>query len=163
MGKGKKITHGKGRYRRGVGAVLFNVQGRVLVAERIDAPGAWQFPQGGVKKGEKLRRAVLRELAEEIGTDKVEIIAKSRHWLRYDLPADTAGRVWGGKYKGQEQRWFALRFMGTDADIDINATSHPEFRAWKWVNLEDIPRFIVPFKRSLYETLVTEFCHLADA
>lgn len=150
-------------YRKGVGAVLFNGDGLVLVARRIDTSGpAWQLPQGGVRANEKPRKAVLRELAEEIGTDNAEIVAKSSGWFRYDLPEHLVGRVWGGKYRGQEQRWFALRFNGTDADIDLEASGHPEFEAWRWASLEELPALAVPFKRRIYERIVAEFRHLAQ-
>lgn len=162
MAKTKSKMRNGGLYRRGVGALLFNSDGRVFVAERIDAPGAWQLPQGGIDKGEKPRQAVLRELAEEIGTDKAEIIAKSQEWLRYDLPEDLRRRVWKGRYRGQEQRWFALRFTGSESDIDLAASDHPEFRDWRWSDIEQIPDLIVAFKRPLYEALVAEFRHLAN-
>lgn len=149
-------------YRRGVGALLFRTDGAVFVAKRIDTPGdAWQLPQGGVDRGEKPRVAVLRELREEIGTDQAEIIGKSRHWYRYDLPAPLQGRVWGGKYRGQKQRWFALRFLGTDADIDLAADHKPEFDDWRWVSLSTLANLAVSFKRTLYADLVTEFSPLA--
>lgn len=149
-------------YRTGVGAVLFNNDGLVFVARRIDTSvDAWQLPQGGVKSGEKRRAAVLRELAEEIGTDKVDIIAKSSQKLCYDLPEDFATRVWGGKYRGQEQRWFALRFTGTDSDIDLAACDHPEFDAWRWVPLDDLPELAIWFKQQVYQEIVAEFGHLA--
>ena len=149
-------------YRSGVGAVLFNDNGLVFVARRIDtAVDAWQLPQGGVKSGEKRSAAVIRELAEEIGTDKVEIIAKSSRQLRYDLPPDLADRVWKGKYRGQKQRWFALRFAGTDSDIDLAASDHPEFDSWRWVSLDDLPDLAIWFKRKVYREIVAEFRHLA--
>lgn len=150
-------------YRRGVGALLFNPRGEVLVARRTDTPGdAWQFPQGGIDKGERPRVAVLRELAEEIGTDQAEIIAKSAHWYCYDLPAELLGRVWKGKYRGQRQRWFALRFTGRDEDIDLAASSHPEFDRWRWCPLAATPAFAVPFKHRLYLDLVAEFTPVAE-
>ncbi|MEE8279733.1 MAG: RNA pyrophosphohydrolase [Alphaproteobacteria bacterium] len=148
-------------YRKGVGAVLINAEGQVFVARRIDTPGeAWQLPQGGIDEGETPRQAVLRELAEEIGTDKAEIIAESADWLRYDLPGELADTVWGGRYRGQMQMWFALRFTGAEEDIDLEASRRPEFTDWKWAALEDLPRLIVPFKRALYEDIVAEFRHL---
>jgi putative (di)nucleoside polyphosphate hydrolase len=151
-------------YRQGVGAVLFNSAGLVFVARRIDTPGdAWQLPQGGVDEGEKPRHAVVRELAEEIGTDKVEILAKSRCWYTYELPDHLLGRVWGGRYRGQRQRWFALRYLGSDADIDLAAHRHPEFDAWRWVAITSLPDLAVSFKRTLYLELVAEFRHLAVA
>lgn len=149
-------------YRKGVGAVVFNDDGLVLVARRIDTPGdAWQLPQGGIHGGEKPRKAVIREVAEEIGTDNVEIVAKSSRWLCYDLPEPLVAKVWGGKYRGQKQRWFALRFTGSDADIDLDASDQPEFAAWRWAPLEEVPTLAVSFKRRIYEQIVAEFRHLA--
>ena len=149
-------------YRKGVGAVLLNADGKAFAAMRIDSPGdAWQFPQGGIDEGESPRQAVLRELAEETGTAKAEIIAESTAWFSYDLPLDLRNKVWGGRYRGQEQLWFALRFFGDDGDIDLEAGGDPEFSQWKWVRLEDLPGQIVPFKRRMYERIVAEFRHLA--
>lgn len=144
-------------YRRGVGALLFNGAGAVFVARRLDTRDAWQLPQGGIHKGETPRQAVFRELIEEIGTDRAEVIAKSKRWLRYDLPSELTGRVWNGRYRGQEQRWFALRFTGTDFDIDLAADGKPEFDAWRWSAFEDLPLLAVSFKRALYQDLVDEF------
>ena len=150
-------------YRSGVGLMLINRAGLVFVARRIDTEEeAWQMPQGGIDAGETPRAAALRELAEEIGTAKAEIIAESRDWYVYDLPPELRPMVWGGSYRGQRQKWFALRFTGTDADIRL-ATAHPEFNAWKWVALATLPDLIVPFKRRLYRELVAEFGHLARA
>jgi putative (di)nucleoside polyphosphate hydrolase len=143
-------------YRRGVGVVLLNAKGRVFVAERIDTAGAWQMPQGGIDKGETPRVAALRELLEETGTNKARIIAVTRNWLRYDLPADLQAKVWKGKYRGQEQKWFLMRFTGTDADINID-TDHPEFSAWKWLPFTQLPRVIVGFKRNIYKQVVAVF------
>lgn len=144
-------------YRPGVGLMLFNRQGLVFVAQRIDMPSAaWQMPQGGIDPGETPRQAALRELHEETGTDKAEIVAEGRDWIRYDLPPDLTRKLWGGRYRGQEQKWFALRFLGRDADIDI-AGENAEFSAWRWAELAETPDLIVPFKRPLYQRLVTEF------
>lgn len=151
------------RYRRGVGAVVFRADGQVLVARRIDTPGeAWQLPQGGMHKGETPRHAVYREVHEEIGTDKVKYLAKASAWLRYELPPELAGRVWSGRYVGQKQRWFALRFTGVDSDIDVNASRKPEFDAWRWADYEDLPTLAVWFKRSLYTAVVAEFRGTAE-
>tara|TARA_B100000315_G_C14381688_1_gene497761 strand:+ start:262 stop:747 length:486 start_codon:yes stop_codon:yes gene_type:complete len=158
----KKKDFAKRPYRKGVGAVLLNRQGKVFVARRIDSSfDAWQMPQGGIDKGEKPRRAVLRELHEETGTDKAEIVAKSSRWLSYDLPEEIADTIWKGRYRGQKQRWFALRFTGTDKDFDLQGSAHPEFTDWKWVDMEELPSLIVPFKRDLYRTIVAEFHYLA--
>lgn len=144
-------------YRKGVGMMLLNSRGRVFVAKRIDMTSeAWQMPQGGIDKGEEPRATALRELKEEIGTDKASIIAESDGWLRYDLPEHLIPKIWGGKYRGQEQKWFLMRFEGSDADINIE-TDHPEFSEWKWVEMQTLPDVIVPFKRELYEQIVAEF------
>ncbi len=159
----KTINLSKLPYRKGVGAMLFNAEGKVFVARRINFPGeAWQMPQGGIKRGERPAQALLRELAEEIGTDKADILAKSSRWFSYDLPAQRVGKVWKGKYRGQKQKWFALRFTGNDRDIDLNASEHPEFIDWKWVAIDDLIQLIVPFKRAIYKEIVAEFYHLAD-
>ncbi len=150
-------------YRPGVGRMLINGDGKVFVAQRIDMRGdAWQMPQGGIDEGETPREAALRELCEETGTAKAEIIAESPDWIRYEIPVGLVPKLWGGRYRGQEQKWFALRFTGTDADIDI-ATPEPEFKAWKWAEMDELPGLIVPFKRALYERLIAEFGHLAAA
>lgn len=145
-------------YRPAVGIMLLNRQREVFVAHRIDMPGmpAWQMPQGGIDPGETPPQAALRELKEEIGTDKAEILAESRAWLQYDLPPDIAGAIWGGRYRGQRQKWFVMRFTGTDADIDL-ATEHPEFDAWLWASPEQLPELIVSFKRQLYIDILAEF------
>jgi putative (di)nucleoside polyphosphate hydrolase len=145
-------------YRPAVGIMLLNGQGQVLVARRTDmsAMPAWQMPQGGIDPGETPRQAAMRELEEEIGTCKAEILAESRVWLTYELPPALAGKVWGGRYRGQRQKWFVMRFTGCDADIDL-ATEHPEFDAWRWVVPEALPRLIVPFKRQLYIDILIEF------
>lgn len=148
-------------YRRGVGALLFNGRGDVFVARRIDTADGWQLPQGGIDDGERPRKALMRELAEEIGTRRAVIMAKSARWYCYDLPAELRDVVWRGRYRGQKQRWFALRFIGEDRDIDLNASSHPEFDAWRWVDLRALPALAVPFKRRLYEDLTEEFTPLA--
>jgi putative (di)nucleoside polyphosphate hydrolase len=149
-------------YRRGVGVALFDARGMVFAAERIDTPGAWQMPQGGLDKGEEPWPAALRELKEEIGTAKAERLHET-DWLRYELPPHLVGHVWHGKYRGQEQKWFAARFTGTDADIDLEADKHPEFRAWRWAALSELPDLIVPFKRELYVSVVTAFASFAGA
>ena len=148
-------------YRLGVGALILNRQGLVFVGRRIETPGAWQMPQGGLNADEDPRDAVLREVAEEIGTDRVDIIAEAAAWLSYDLPADVAGRIWGGRYRGQKQKWFALRFTGDDSDIDLAADERPEFEAWRWLPINELPDVIVDFKRDLYCQVVDAFQDLA--
>ena len=146
------------RYRRAVGIMLLNRAGEVFVARRIDMPTmpAWQMPQGGIDRGETPLQAALRELKEEIGTNRAEVLGESRVWLKYDLPDDLARGDWGGRYRGQEQKWFAMRFTGKDADIDV-ATAHPEFDAWRWLPPFRLPEVIVSFKRQLYLDILTEF------
>lgn len=150
-------------YREGVGIMLFNAEGHVFVARRIDMPSqAWQMPQGGIDAGETSHAAALRELEEEIGTAKAEVLAESRDWLTYELPCWLVPKVWGGRYRGQRQKWFAMRFLGEDADINI-ATEMPEFLDWKWEEINRLPELIVPFKRRLYQDLIAEFGHLVRA
>ena len=108
---------------------------------------AWQMPQGGIDPGESPRQAALRELKEEIGTDKAEIVCESQAWLQYDLPVELAGGIWGGRYRGQRQKWFVMRFTGSDADINL-ATEHPEFVDWQWVTSERLTDLIVPSNAS---------------
>lgn len=153
-------------YRKAVGIVLFSRAGQVFVGRRIvrrrikDNAG-WQMPQGAIDGAETPREAVLRELAEETGTAKAEIIAESAQWLSYDLPPDRMGRSWGGRFRGQTQKWFALRFTGSDMDFNLEATRKPEFSDWKWVAIDDLLLLIVDFKRDVYKAVVEEFRHLA--
>lgn len=151
-------------YRPCAGVMLINADGRVFVGQRIDnLADAWQMPQGGIDKGEDAETAARRELGEETGiaADKIELIADAGHDFDYDLPPELAGKIWGGKYRGQRQRWFLFRFTGTDADVNI-ATKHPEFRAWRWADPAELPELIVPFKRQLYRDVVAAFsAHLA--
>ena len=146
-------------YRPCVGVMLFNEQRLIFVGQRIDmVQEAWQMPQGGIDRGEDPRDTALRELEEETGVrpDKVKILAETREWLRYDLPPHLVRRVWRGRYRGQEQKWFAARFLGTDADIDI-WTAHPEFSDWRWSPVDQLTEYVVPFKRALYEAVIAEF------
>jgi putative (di)nucleoside polyphosphate hydrolase len=154
-------------YRPNVGAVLFNRDGRVFVARRADLPnaegeaGGWQLPQGGIDAHEDPAGAVLRELAEEIGTARAEIIGEHPEWLTYDLPPDLLGRALGGRYRGQRQRWFALRFTGNDSDIRLDADPHPEFDAWRWTELAELPVLAPDFKRRIYIVLADSFSRFA--
>ena len=148
-------------YRACAGIMLANKDGQVFVGQRIDkAPegDAWQMPQGGIDKGETPRDAALRELTEETGIspDLVDIIAESAGEHYYDLPPELMGVIWGGKYRGQRQQWFLMRFKGQDSDVHI-ATEHAEFSKWQWVAPDQLAQLIVPFKRRLYEAVVAEF------
>jgi putative (di)nucleoside polyphosphate hydrolase len=152
-------------YRQNVGAALFNSAGRVFVGRRGDVPGTqdhvWQMPQGGIDAGEEPRAAVLRELAEEIGTANAEILGEHADWLQYDLPPELVGRAFGGRYRGQRQRWFALRFLGVDAEIRLDAHQPAEFVEWRWVALAELPSLAVSFKRPIYETIARDFARFA--
>ena len=153
------MTHQKNRYRRGVGVMLINAEKKVWVGARIDnTDDAWQMPQGGIDDGEEPWATALRELEEETGIAPhlVERLADCPERLRYDLPEELRGQLWGGKWVGQDQDWFLCRFLGQDADIDI-ATEHPEFREWRWVEPERLVELIVPFKRGLYRQIIDHF------
>lgn len=147
-------------YRPCVGITLFNDDGKVFVGERIDTPGAWQMPQGGVDPGETVEQTALRELKEEVGTDQAEIITISERKVQYELPDAMIRRLWNGKYRGQEQTWVAARFTGEDSNIDINAFDPPEFSDWQWINLKDTIDLIVPFKREIYVEVIDMFSNL---
>jgi putative (di)nucleoside polyphosphate hydrolase len=153
----KPLPYEKRPYRPGVGILLVNKDDLVFVGRRIDQRAeAWQMPQGGIDEGEDARTAALRELQEEVGTAKAEIIAESRDWISYDLPPDIADKIWQARYRGQKQKWFLLRFQGQDSDIKLD-THHQEFDAWRWVPLDQVPALIVPFKQALYRKVVEEF------
>ena len=148
-------------YRPCVGIMLFNRDGKVFVGKRLDQTvESWQMPQGGIDKGEAPKDAALRELGEEVGTDKCEIMAEMEDWVTYDLPQHLIGVAFHGKYKGQRQKWFALRFTGQDSDIDLTA-HEPEFSDFQWVSLDDLPALIVPFKREIYKAVIAAFRDLA--
>jgi putative (di)nucleoside polyphosphate hydrolase len=153
------MTNDDHLYRRGVGVMLLNAEGKVFAGARIDnTDDAWQMPQGGMDKGEEPWATALRELEEETGIPPrlVERLADCPERLRYDLPVELRGKLWGGKWIGQDQDWFLARFLGRDEDVNI-ATEHPEFREWRWVEPDRLPELIVPFKRDLYRRLIEEF------
>ena len=146
-------------YRPCVGIVLIDARGMVFAGQRLDNPSpAWQMPQGGIDDGETPKTAAFRELWEETGVtrDMVQPLAKTHGWVTYDLPPDLIGKVWGGKYRGQRQKWFLFRFTGRDSDIRIN-TEHPEFSTWRWILADEMVDSIVPFKRAVYDQVIASF------
>lgn len=146
-------------YRPCVGVMLANASGEVFVGQRKDwATPAWQMPQGGIDNGESPDQAALRELWEETGvtSDLVIVVAETKDWVRYDLPVEIVGKMWKGKYRGQEQKWFLMRFNGSDDRVNIE-TEHPEFSEWRWLPADQLIENIVPFKRAVYEQVVAEF------
>jgi putative (di)nucleoside polyphosphate hydrolase len=157
-------------YRRNVGVMVLNRAGHVWIGRRIPAGvwrnpadaakagGWWQMPQGGIDDGEEPAAAALRELTEETGMRSAAILAESAQWHSYDLPADLMGRALGGRFRGQTQKWFLLRFTGDDGEINIAPTDHEaEFDAWRWAQLHELEPLIVPFKRPVYQTILAEF------
>jgi putative (di)nucleoside polyphosphate hydrolase len=153
-------------YRPCVGIVVLNRKGQVWVGRRIDLPGDaegtgtwWQMPQGGIDRGEDPRRAALRELAEETGITSVKVIAETSGWLTYDLPDHLIGKAWGGRYRGQKQKWFAVRFLGRDKEIAISGgePDKVEFDAWRWVPATELIACVVPFKREVYAAVLRAF------
>lgn len=152
------LTPGGLPYRPCAGVVLMNADGLVFAGQRIDSQGAWQMPQGGIDKGETPAQAALRELTEETGVsaDRVELLDEASDWVFYDLPPELLGKVWKGKFGGQKQKWFLLRFLGDDSDIRID-TDHPEFDRWCWMQPDDLITHIVPFKRDVYRQVFALF------
>lgn len=146
-------TSKKNKYRHNVGLALFNKEGKVFMGKRIDTQtpeSAWQMPQGGIDKGENIIQAALRELKEEVGTDKVEILHVAKEPVRYDLPEEIAKKLWDGQYAGQEQTWVALRFIGEDIDIDLSTFDHPEFSEWQWMSLKEACETVIYFRKEVY-------------
>ena len=158
-------------YRACVGVMVFNAQGQVLIgrrtggAEHVDATHDWQMPQGGIDEGEEPYAAALRELYEETNIRSVQQLGVVEDWLSYDIPRTIAGKAWNGRYRGQKQKWFALRFTGNDKEIDVRAPGggkhKPEFLAWRWEPIANLPELIIPFKRPIYERVVHEFSRFA--
>jgi putative (di)nucleoside polyphosphate hydrolase len=146
-------------YRPAAGVMLLNRAGKVWVGQRLDSTlEAWQMPQGGLDPGEEPQEGALRELEEEtgIGRDKVELLARCDRQLLYDLPDDLLGKIWNGRWRGQSQTWFLMRFIGEDKDVNLQ-TKEPEFRAWRWAEPADLPELIVPFKQGLYREVLKAF------
>jgi len=158
-------------YRPCAGIMVLNAQGRVFVGRRaggpehVDATHVWQMPQGGIDDDEDPYKAALRELYEETNIRSVEKLGEIAEWLAYDIPRDIVGQAWGGKYRGQKQKWYALRFIGDDREIDITAPAggahEPEFIDWRWAAMDELPDLVVPFKRQTYERVVAEFAKFA--
>lgn len=149
-------------YRACVGCMVLNSRGEIFAGQRLDQNhDAWQMPQGGIDDGEDPCQAALRELSEETGIDpaQVTVLRESAYWHAYDLPRGLVGRLWGGRYRGQTQRWFALRYGGLDSGIDIHS-EEPEFRCWSWMAHEELIQKIVPFKRDTYAQVFDEFADL---
>ena len=149
------------QYRKCVGIMILNKNDEILVGRRIDHPsGYWQMPQGGIDKDELPEESVWREMMEEVGTNKAELIHKSSQWLNYQIPKDTLNTLpWGKKYIGQSQKWFVFRFLGKDSDIDVE-TENPEFSDWKWSNHISLINNAVPFKRDIYTKVLKEFKYI---
>lgn len=144
-------------YRSGVGALIINKNYQVFVAKRVDSKhDVWQMPQGGMNVGETPSAAVMREIKEEIGTDHCELILESNHWYSYDVPQKITKRLWSGQYRGQKQKWFLVKFLGRNSDININ-TLVPEFCEWRWVEIDNLLSIVIPFKRKLYRNILNEF------
>ena len=144
-------------YRLCVGVMLLNAQGCTFAGWRKGMRrSAWQMPQGGINKGESPRNAALRELAEETGVQAVDILGESDDWHHYELPRAISGKAWRGRYRGQKQKWFAMRFLGQDSDVNLE-THHPEFEDWRWIEPERLPELVVSFKRAVYEAVIEEF------
>ena len=159
----RPLEYSKRPYRPCVGIMLINDNGHIFGGQRIDNRAeAWQMPQGGIDAGEDVETACFREMREEIGTDKADILSIHPEWLNYDIPLPLADRLWGGRYRGQSQKWVALRYTGQDSDINI-ATEEPEFFSWQWMSPADLIQLAVPFKRPVYEDIMTQFAQYIKA
>jgi putative (di)nucleoside polyphosphate hydrolase len=156
-----RMRHDDLPYRPCVGMMLLSNEGQVFVGRRIDQiVEGWQLPQGGIDEGETPAEAAFRELEEEVGTRNATLLREHDEWLSYDLPAHLLGVALHGRYRGQRQKWFAMRFCGSDSEINIK-TAHPEFGQWKWLSVEALPRLVVPFKRDTYSKVIAAFRDLA--
>lgn len=159
----RPLEYSKRPYRPCVGIMLINDNGHIFGGQRIDNRAeAWQMPQGGIDAGEDIETACFREMREEIGTNKADILSIHPEWLNYDIPLPLADRLWGGSYRGQSQKWVALRYTGQDSDINI-ATEEPEFFSWQWMSPADLIQLAVPFKRPVYEDIMTQFAQYIKA
>lgn len=144
-------------YRRGVGMFVINQEKKVFIGKRIDSKNnSWQMPQGGIDGEETIVEAVLREIKEESGITSVEVVAETMHWYYYDLPASLVPRFWHGQFRGQKQKWVLLRFIGLDDEINLQ-NEHPEFYKWRWAEIHELPKLVIPFKRKLYQSVIEEF------
>lgn len=149
-------------YRPGVGMMIVNHEKKVFVAKRVDTKiSAWQMPQGGIDEGETPSKAAMREMQEEIGSGSGEIIAESKNWYRYDIPEFLVPKLWDGQYRGQQQKWFLIKFTGDDSDIDL-LTLNPEFEEWRWASVQELPDIIIHFKKKLYKAIIKEFKFFFD-
>jgi len=159
----RPLEYSKRPYRPCVGIMLINDNGHIFSGQRIDNRAeAWQMPQGGIDAAEDVETACFREMREEIGTDKADILSIHPEWLNYDIPLPLADRLWGGRYRGQSQKWVALRYTGQNSDINI-ATEEPEFFSWQWMSPADLIELAVPFKRPVYEDIMTQFAQYIKA
>ena len=148
--------------RVGVGAIVLNSENKIFVGKRLDNPvDKWQMPQGGVDKGENLTSAMRRELMEETSIQNIKILKQINKWFTYELPKDLLGIIWKGKFRGQKQKWFLVRFLGNESEINLK-TKHPEFIEWKWIEVEELTRVVVSFKRDVYKKLVIELKKFID-
>ena len=147
--------------RDGVGIVVLNEKNKIFLAKRIDNPkNNWQMPQGGVDKGENYLSAALRELEEETSIKNVKLVSELEEWLTYDLPESLLGKIWNGKYRGQKQKWFVMKFIGKTSEINVN-TKNPEFSEWKWIELTNLPNIAVHFKKEIYKKIKEELNSLS--
>lgn len=158
-------------YRPCVGIMVLNSAGHIWVGQRADTPGDsegrgvwWQMPQGGIDENEDPKLAALRELQEETAIKSVAIVGETSNWLTYDLPSHLIGVAWGGRYRGQRQKWFAARFLGEDSEVDLGVpgTLHAEFTAWRWCPADELPAVIIPFKRDVYLEVLRTFRPLLE-